>query len=116
MASERREQSVTSSEEKEKELRRVYRKLKGVRCQISMKLRDLEKEVRETRFAVEDDGSIFLEEDKEEEESDEERIGDQEERQEKRLRAAQSEVKTLLDHKTRLRKRFQRLKEEMRSK
>jgi len=94
-------------------VRKVYRKLKGVRCQISMKLRELERVAKETGYTVEDDVSIFSEEYEEEEALDEEQIGEQEERQEKRLRVAQSDVKNLLYHKTRLRRRFQKLQEEL---
>nr|MDO8097869.1 hypothetical protein [Candidatus Njordarchaeota archaeon] len=105
--------AATNSEEKKKELRKAYRKLKGVRCQISMKLRELEKVTRQTRYTVKDDGRISLEEDGKEEAPDEELIGEKEESKEKRLRAAQSDVRNLLDHKTRLRKRFQKLQEEL---
>jgi hypothetical protein len=106
---------AASADEREEELRRVYRKLKGVRCQLSMKLKELKKEAKETRYTIADDEFEIANENQASEAPNEELVCGLGE-QEKGLRTGQSEVKTLLDHKKRLRKRFQKLKDEARGK
>lgn len=107
---------AASDDERKKELRRVYRKLKGVRCQISMKLKELKKQAKETRHTFANDEPEIADEDETLKAMSEEQVCEQEAIQEKRLGAAQSELKILLDHKRRLRKRFQKLQDEVRGK
>jgi hypothetical protein len=109
------------SEDKRKELRRVYRKLKGIRSQLSVKMRELKKEVSETEYGEAEEDSIQQEDPviapAEVNESEEGIGADRERRQTSRTRdGMQFEVKTLVDHKRRLRKRFWKLQEELRKK
>jgi len=100
--------------EKKKELRRVYRKLKGVRSQISMKMRELKKEVGETDFSNDDDVNtapeidLFPEDDTE----NDQKQGVKEPEEKARPIATQFELKMLVDHKAKLRKRFKKLLDE----
>jgi hypothetical protein len=110
----------TSNADKKKELRRVYRKLKGVRSQLSVKIRELRKEVRETDSGVDEelDGTL---------EKDLEPISDQDytnadTREKMRSNQPRStydsmqyEVKSLIDHKRRLRKRYWKLVQQVHS-
>jgi hypothetical protein len=105
---------AVTGDEKKKELRRVYRKLKGVRCQISMKLKELKKEVKEATQNVAQDHLVVVEEDNTVEAPTEEHICESEVKQERSFETAQSDVKVMLDHKRRLRKRFQKLQDEVR--
>lgn len=116
MVSESEKSMAAAGDEKKKELRRVYRKLKGVRCQISMKLKELKKDVKETRQSPTDDELGVVDEDEALQSLSEEQVCEQEAEQGKRLETAQSEVKIILDHKRRLRKRFQKLQVEVRGK
>ncbi len=109
-------EATNSGDEKKKELRRVYRKLKGVRSQISMKMKELKKEVKESDFARDDEIEIVPVTDgnSEVEELDEEMTGEEHEIGKKRApRGIQYELKMLVDHKAKLRKRFQKLQEEV---
>ena len=106
-------ESMSTNEERKKELRRVYRKLKGVRSQISMKMKELKKEVGDIdSLCDEDEGDIsdtdmFMEEDDVEVHSS----GKHEPKRKGEPVAAQFELKMLLDHKAKLRKRFRELLE-----
>lgn len=117
--SERERRVATStSEEKKKELRRVYRKLKGVRSQISMKMKELKKEVWETDFPYDDEQVGFTEmgESAEEDLGDARSRGEQEPKKKGGPIATQFELKMLVDHKAKLRKRFQELQDEVQNK
>lgn len=114
---EEKREVTNSGEEKKKELRRVYRKLKGVRSQISMKMKELKKEVKQSDSTHdhEMETTPVADEHLEEEELDEERTGKEREIGKKRESSAtQYELKMLVDHKAKLRKRFQKLQEEVR--
>jgi hypothetical protein len=110
-------EATNSSEEKKKELRRVYRKLKGVRSQISMKTKELKKEVKEADYTHEDETDVIPETDEYEktDKSDDEWSSEEKEIGKRRgPTATQFELKMLVDHKAKLRKRFQKLQEEVR--
>jgi hypothetical protein len=113
---EEKREVTNSGEEKKKELRRVYRKLKGVRSQISMKMKELKKEVKESDFANDDEIETVPLTDKhlDGKELDEEPTDEEQEIGKKREpRGIQYELKMLVDHKVKLRKRFQKLQEEV---
>lgn len=114
---EEKREVTNSSEEKKKELRRVYRKLKGVRSQISMKMKELKKEVKESDSTHDDEMETIpvADEHLQGEELDEERTGKEQEIGKKKAPSGtQYELKMLVDHKAKLRKRFQKLQEEVR--
>lgn len=106
---------MSTNEEKKKELRRVYRKLKGVRSQISMKMRELKKEVEEIDFSYDDEldtipeTDLFKEEDAEDNQSSEKH----EPKKTSEPIATQYELKMLVDRKAKLRKRFKKLLDEV---
>jgi hypothetical protein len=112
-------EATNSGDEKKKELRRVYRKLKGVRSQISMKTKELKKEVKEAAYMYKDEMGVIPETDEYERtdssdddwSSEENEIGNKE-----GPTGTQFELKMLVDRKTKLRKRFQKLQEEVRRK
>jgi hypothetical protein len=119
LGSEKEKREATStSEEKKKELRRVYRKLKGVRSQISMKMKELKKEVRETDFPYDEENDGFIEPGAsvEEDIGDDRGSGEQEPKKQGGPIATQFELKMLVDHKAKLRKRFQELQDEVQTK
>ena len=111
-------ESTSTKEEKKKELRRVYRKLKGVRSQISMKMKELKKEVVDIESPYDkDEGDIsdidvFMEEDSEEAQDS----GQHEPKRKSEPVATQFELKMLVDHKAKLRKRFRKLLDEVQPK
>ncbi|WXG44136.1 MAG: hypothetical protein WED04_08895 [Promethearchaeati archaeon SRVP18_Atabeyarchaeia-1] len=110
---------VDSSKDKEKELRRVYRKLKGVRSELSVKIRELKKEVRQVDHGADEGGEFNsdgnLETTSENDDLDEKPVEPREKnRQSGAPFSTQYEVKSLIDHKKRLRKRFWKLQEEVR--
>jgi hypothetical protein len=114
---EEKHEVTNSNEEKKKELRRVYRKLKGVRSQISMKMKELKKEAKESDFSHDDkmEAVVVTDERLAEEELDEELADeDQETGKNGTPSETQYELKMLVDHKAKLRKRFQKLQEETR--
>jgi hypothetical protein len=114
LVSERSELDALSSDDKKKEMKKVYRKLKGVRCQISMKLRELEKEAKKARFSDDDEEPDITEGDSlEEEAQDQELTRDNGKPERGKVGAVQYEVRTLLSNKTRLRKKYQKLQEEL---
>jgi uncharacterized protein YajQ (UPF0234 family) len=119
LGSEKEKREATNTiEQKKKELRRVYRKLKGVRSQISMKTKELKKEVRETDLTCDDDSVASAETDAiaEDDIEDNRRGDDQETKQKGGVVATQFELKMLVDHKAKLRKRFQQLLGEVQTK
>ena len=111
-------ESASTNEEKKKELRRVYRKLKGARSQISMKMKELKKEVADIDSTYgEDEGDfqdtdIFMQEEVEEDRS----ARKPEPNQSGEPIATQVELKMLVDHKAKLRKRFRKLMDEVQPK
>jgi predicted nuclease with TOPRIM domain len=113
LVSERSELDALSSDDKKKEMKKVYRKLKGVRCQVSMKLKELEKEAKEARFSDMDEELTMVEENAGEGSSDQGPVSDNGKRARGKVGEVQYEVRTLLGNKTRLRKRFQKLQEEL---
>ena len=114
MVSERSELDTFSIDDKKKEMRKVYRKLKGVRCKISVKLRELEKEAKEERFSG-DDQELDLTEEKSAEEKalDQELTHKNEKIEMGKISEVQYEVRTLLGAKARLRRKFQKLREDL---
>jgi hypothetical protein len=109
--------STDSNEDKKKELRRVYRKLKGVRSQLSVKIRELRKEIAEEKDAEDQKGDVVKEQPEtayvEHEAATEDLEKEGKEGQGKNLGVSmQFEVKALVDHKRRLRERFWKLQEE----
>jgi hypothetical protein len=111
-------ESTSTNEEKKKELRRVYRKLKGVRSQISMKMKELKKEVGDIDSLYDEgegdilDIDMFMEEDVEGVQDS----GKHEPKQKSEPVATQFELKMLVDHKAKLRKRFRKLLDEVKIK
>ena len=117
MPFEKHDASPTDSKtEREKELRRVYRKIRGVRSELSVKLRKLKMESSKADSPLEDD--IVLDDKMETEPIDNGSDSDSGETSNHSIRrspidAAQYEVKSLLDQKNRLRKRFWKLQKEV---
>jgi hypothetical protein len=110
-------EATTTSEEKKKELRRVYRKLKGVRSQISMKMRELKKEVEEPDFSYDDDQNGIPETNLFEEDIESDQLLKKRGPKGKAEPiATQFELKMLVDHKAKLRKRFKKLLDEVQAK
>jgi hypothetical protein len=111
--------STDSRREKEKELRRVYRKLKGVRSELSVKMRKLRTESSRIESDTEDisihdeDLEADFHENSRNVESSEARM---QTTKRPAIDMAQYEVKSLIEHKNRLRKRFWKLQEEARKK
>jgi hypothetical protein len=116
--SEREEREAAgTNEETKKELRRVYRKLKGARSQISMKMRELKKEVGETDFSYDDDLSDIPQTDLFAEDiEDEQPSGKHRQNEKAEPIATQFELKMLVDRKAKLRKRFKKLLDEVQTK
>jgi transposase len=109
-------ESASTNEERKKELRRVYRKLKGVRSQISMKMKELKKEVGDIDSPYDEDESDILDTDMFMEEEDKvHSSGNREPKQKSEPAATQFELKMLVDHKAKLRKRFRKLLDEVQS-
>jgi transposase len=106
---------MSTSDERKKELRRVYRKLKGVRSQISMKMKELKKEVGESDFSYDDDLTTFPEIDPFAERDVEDDHGNEAATGKDESVATQFELKMLVDQKAKLRKRFKKLSDEVKT-